>query len=62
MGHKVRNMTFEESLYILDTEKKNQKNAGQNPNRNIANKSCQILAKFKYLIVCVLSLHNFCML
>jgi hypothetical protein len=32
------------------TQKKSQKNAGQNPNRNIANKSCQIVAKFKYLV------------
>lgn len=46
----MRNMKFEDSLYIFDTEKRNKKNAGQNQNRNMADKSCQIVAKFKYLV------------
>jgi hypothetical protein len=50
MGHKMRNMKSEESLYILGDEKKSQKNEGQNPSRNIAKKSCQIVAKFRYLV------------
>jgi hypothetical protein len=57
MGHEMRNMKFEESLYILDTEK-SQKNAGQNRNRNTANKSYQIVAKFKYLVTPKNSMHE----